>query len=324
MGKLKIFLVIAAVVILISGVFIFKTKNKNSVIQNVSNPAISENYSIDFLRNKSYPGSEITIEQTLPSAPSYKKYIVSYKSEGLKIYALMTVPVGKKPADGWPVIIFNHGYITPSEYSTVSSYAKYVDVLAKNGFIVFKSDYRGNGKSEGTPSGHFGPGYTTDILNAISSVKKLKDPSTGLRLVNVTRIGLWGHSLGGAVTLNSIVISKEIKAASIWAGTVAPISDQLGKWGKRGEPRIQNQAMVRFIDPLNYLSYITSPVEIQQGLSDTEVNPKDSENLYTGLKDLGKTVYYYTYPGDNHSISNNFNLAMQRSVEFFNKYLKGN
>jgi uncharacterized protein len=35
-----------------------------------------------------------------------------------------------------------------------------------------------------------------------------------------------------------------------------------------------------------------------------------------------KTVELYTYEGDNHNISKNFSTAMQRSVEFFDKYLK--
>ncbi len=301
----------------------------------------SENpYSIDYLKKQDYPGSDIVIEQKLTPGGNYDKYIVSYKSEGLKIYALMTVPTGGKLKDGFPVIVFNHGYISPSQYSTVSSYASYVDYFAEKGYIVFKSDYRGNGNSEGTPSGHFGPGYTVDVLNAISSVKKYKD-------ANPNKIGVWGHSMGGAITLSSLEISKEIKAASIWAGTVGPITEGWGNWGRSferphpsgasdrggfggpsqnltrqfGTPE-QNPSFWASIDPLNYLPNIQAPVEIQVGLADQEVNPKASQNLNDKLKALGKNVDYYTYPGDNHNISNNLNTAMQRSIDFFDKYLK--
>ena len=38
----------------------------------------------------------------------------------------------------------------------------------------------------------------------------------------------------------------------------------------------------------------------------------------------GKPVELYTYPGDNHNISKNFNTAMARSVAFMDKYVKGN
>ena len=70
---------------------------------------------IESLRQRVYPGSEIVIEQTLTSGVNYERYIASYLSEGLKIYALLTVPQGEKPADGWPVVVFNHGYIPPDQ-----------------------------------------------------------------------------------------------------------------------------------------------------------------------------------------------------------------
>src|SRR3989304_6408427 len=53
---------------------------------------------IGYMRAQEYPGSNLTIEQTLPNGSNYDKYIVSYKSDGLKIYALLTVPQGEKPS----------------------------------------------------------------------------------------------------------------------------------------------------------------------------------------------------------------------------------
>src|SRR3990167_9420105 len=132
--------------------------------------------SIEYMRQQFYPGSEITIEQTLPSGSNYNQYIASYKSDGLKIYALLTVPKEPKPKNGWPVIIFNHGFIPPDQYRTTERYVAYVDAFARAGYIVFKSDYRGHGNSEGKAEGGYGSNaYTIDILNAVSSTKKYKD-----------------------------------------------------------------------------------------------------------------------------------------------------
>jgi len=350
MNRLKLFLAVTVGLLglLILGVYIITSrkdipitelvKNRPQTQQNEGGLLTSDNpYSIDYLRKQDYPGSDIVIEQTLTPGSNYNKYITSYKSEGLKIYALMTIPTGEKPKDGWPVIIFNHGYISPTQYRTAERYEAYIDAFARNGYIVFKSDYRGHGNSEGIAGGHFSPGYTIDVLNALSSLKKYKD-------TNPEQIGMWGHSMGGGITLNTTVISKEIKAASIWAGTVGSINDEFSNWGRRaghthpsgstgsgggrqslaeqfGTPE-QNPQFWRSIDPLNYLQDINVPVEIQHGLSDEEVNPEVSANLNAKLKALGKTVEYYTYPGDNHNISNNFNTAIQRSVDFFDKYLK--
>ncbi len=68
---------------------------------------------IEVMREQTYTSSPITIEQNLDPGVNYNRYVVSYLSEGFKIYALMTVPFGNPPDTGWPVIIFNHGYIHP-------------------------------------------------------------------------------------------------------------------------------------------------------------------------------------------------------------------
>ena len=49
------------------------------------------------MRQQSYPGSEITFEETLEPEDDYSLYVVSYQSEGCKIYALMTIPNGQRP-----------------------------------------------------------------------------------------------------------------------------------------------------------------------------------------------------------------------------------
>ena len=117
---------------------------------------------ISEMRRAVYPGSGITIESTVVAGLYYNQYVASYQSDGNKIDALMSVPVGEKPAHGWPIIVFNHGYIAPSEYRTTERYVRYVESLTLAGYIVFKPDYRGHGSSEGEPAsggGYGDPGY---------------------------------------------------------------------------------------------------------------------------------------------------------------------
>ena len=147
--------------IALSGGIIFLYSSKYSIVPKSAPSSLSSNtsgltnkpnsLSIEYMRNQEYPGSDITIEQTLPSGSNYSRYIASYKSDGLKIYALLTIPQGEKPSSGWPVIIFNHGYISPIQYKTTERYLTYTDAFSRNGYIVFKSDYRGHGNSEGKP-----------------------------------------------------------------------------------------------------------------------------------------------------------------------------
>jgi dipeptidyl aminopeptidase/acylaminoacyl peptidase len=41
------------------------------------------------------------------------------------------------------------------------------------------------------------------------------------------------------------------------------------------------------------------------------------------MQAAGQTVELYTYPNDNHNINKNFATAMQRTIKFFDQYVKG-
>ena len=151
--------------------------------------------SIDALRQGEYPGSRLAVEQPLEAGINYSRSIVSYQSEGLKIYALLTVPLGERPAAGWPVIVFNHGSIPPAEYRTTERYVNYMGAFSRSGYIVLRPDYRGHGNSEGVARGAYGsPDYVVDVLNAVSAIKQYAD-------IDPARIGMWGHSMGCCIML---------------------------------------------------------------------------------------------------------------------------
>ena len=101
---------------------------------------VGEEITIDYLRGLEIIGSEITFEEELTSTASYQQHIVSYISEGNRIYGLLTIPSPEPPQDGFKAIVFNHGYVPPADYRTTERYSAYVDYLAWSGFVVFKID----------------------------------------------------------------------------------------------------------------------------------------------------------------------------------------
>jgi len=293
---------------------------------------------IESMRLRDYPGSEVFIEEELTRGANYNRYIASYRSEGLKIYALLTVPLGEWPPTGWPVIIFNHGYIPPGQYRTAERYVAYVDNLARNGYIIFRPDYRGHGDSEGIAEGAYSsPDYVTDVLNAVSSMKAYPE-------ADPNRIGMWGHSMGGYITLRSMVIRDDIKAGVIWAGVVGSYPDMLCCWRRPqsetvatplpgrgwrnslsaiyGSPQ-ENPAFWDSISANSYLADLSGPLQLHHGTADTSVPVVFSQTLYDQVQAAGMTVELYIYPGADHNLADPFSLAMQRTIEFFDGYLKG-
>jgi dipeptidyl aminopeptidase/acylaminoacyl peptidase len=300
---------------------------------------------IEVMRRESYPGSESIIERTLEAGENYGRFIASYLSEGNKIYGLLTVPWGLKPESGWPVILFNHGYVPPDEYRTTERYLDYIDYLASRGYIVFRSDYRGHGNSEGEAGGSYAtPNYTIDVLNAMAAVKSYPD-------ADPARIGMWGHSMGGHITLRAMVVSDEIKAGVIWGGVVGPYPDLFARssisaagadftprptpastrWPNRwrnslfdtyGSPD-ENPAFWNSISANAYLDEISGPLQLHHATTDEVVPVAVSELLQRQMEAAGKPSELYLYDGDNHNIAVNFYTAMGRSLEFFDTYVKG-
>lgn len=299
---------------------------------------------IEAQRQQTYPGSELEMIEELARGTGYRQYRAAYLSEGLTIYGLLTIPEGQPPAGGWPIIIFNHGYIPPEEYRTTERYVAYQAYFARNGYITFKSDYRGHGESEGDPvGGYYSPAYTTDVLNAKSSVQKLPE-------ANPHKVGFWGHSMGGHLTLRSMVIADDIDAGVIWGGVVGSYQEMTEAWQRRrstwspspaetqvrrrasssaqalrdqyGEPNFDSPFW-RAIDPSYHLDHISGPIQLHHGQADTTVDWHLSQNLADRLEVQSSPVELYLYPGADHNLSGaTFNQAMQRSLEFFDHYVK--
>ena len=88
-----------------------------------------------------------------------------------------------------------------------------------------------------------------------------------------------------------------------------------------GSPE-ENPGFWQSISANFYLGDVSGPIQLHHGTADSSVPIEFSEKLETQLKEIGKEVEFYQYQGDDHNISQNLSLALQRSVEFFDGSLK--
>lgn len=269
---------------------------------------------IEQLRQREYKGGEIKIEETLTHNNSYSSYIFSYPSDDLKIYGMMNIPEGNGP---FPVIVLNHGYFDPSSFTSGDGTRTIADILATNGYITVASDYRGHGISEddGQRQGGHRPEFAIDVLNLIASIRNIPEADTN-------KIGMWGHSMGGEVSLRTAEATDKVKAIVLWAPTSANASDNANFYGGMHSGD-SNNPEIDGISPINYLKYISAPISLHQGLVDVEVKPEWSQELYNALKKEGKIVEYFEYEGQDHNFKNlGWDLISERTIVFFDRYLK--
>jgi uncharacterized protein len=293
---------------------------------------------VPYLRSQTYAGALGTLEE-VSTNESYTSYVTNFTSEGLNINGLLTKPVGEMPEGGWPAIVFIHGYIPPNQYATQGpAYSAYVDYLARKGFVVFKIDLRGHGESEGEPGGaYYSSDYVVDALNAYNALQ-------GADFVNAGKIGVWGHSMAGNISMRTLAAKPEIPAAVIWGGagftytdlakyritdaSFDPSQSNTNRLRKReqirklyGDPD-QSSFFWQQITPTNYLSDMQGAIQLHHAVDDDVVNVAYSRDLNEVLDSAGIPNEFYEYSSGGHNISGtSFVEAMDRTVAFFKKYL---
>lgn len=107
-------------------------------------------------------------------------------------------------------------------------------------------------------------------------------------------------------------------ATSLPTGARRWTADLIARYGAPD----QNPAFWASISPNSYLKDLSGPLQLHHGTADASVPVEFSVTLDRQLQEAGQYRELYTYPRDDHNISANLAIALQRSVAFFDKFVK--
>ena len=236
-----------------------------------------------------------------------------------------------KPANfqrGGPAVIFVHGagYLQNVHRAWTSSYAHeflFHHLLRERGYIVIDIDYRG--------SAGYGRDWRTAIYRHMGG-QDLDDNVDAARWlvseqgVDPKRIGIYGGSYGGFITLMAMFTQPDVFAAG---AALRPVTD----WANYNNGYTSNILNVPQKDPEAYKQ--SSPIQFAQGLKgallichgmvDTNVTFQDTIELIQRLIELRKTNWELAvYPVENHGFIQPSSWAdeYKRIFDLFEKNLR--
>jgi len=283
---------------------------------------------LDYFKSMRLAGTGLTLDFVETENSAYTRHAISYWSNGLRISGIMNIPKGEGP---FPLVILNHGHIDPSVYTRGRGLKREQDYLARQGFAILHTDYRGHAESDPSPDTRniydASLEYTMDSLNAINAVKNANMPQ-----IDTEHIGMMGHSLGGGITLNAAVTHPEmIDALILYAPVHCDAWENFSRWRSMREQGDNTREAfgTRESNPENWdnlsscpkLGNIDDPVLLFHGTNDSDVPKEWSDFVAERLDELGKDITYVEYEGEKHEFIPQWNDFMRRTATFLREAL---
>jgi len=290
-------------------------------------PPANDRVSLAALMREDFPGGRIRLGRQVLANEAYTRHEVTYPSGDVTVSGVLLRPRGKGP---FPAVVLNHGYIEPSIYVTGQGLMREQDYLARAGFVVLHTDYRGHAGSDPASerSRETRLGYTRDTINAVQAVKKQS-------YVDPNRVAMLGRSMGGGVTYNAIVAKPGlVRAAVVFAPVSSDFVDNFNRWTvaerpdaaaatyrRRGTPQ-NDPEFYAGLSARTYFDRITEPVLIHHGTQDESCPVAWSRTTQRLLRGAGVDSRLEIYRGEQHAFGPQWPLSMERTVRFLRRELR--
>ena len=233
-----------------------------------------------------------------------KEFFQVKNSADISLDGFMIKPPNFDPNKKYPVLFYVYG--EPWSQTVLDSWGGsrffYHQLLAQKGYIVMSIDNRGTPAPKGRTwrksiYAKLGVISSQDQADAVKAIIK-KYP-----FVDEDRIGIWGWSGGGAMTLNALFRYPEIYKMGI---SVAPVTD-ISLYDNIYQERycgLINEKKQEYHDssPINFAQNLKGQLLLIHGTGDDNVHYQHSERLINKLVKHNKVFSMLAYPNRSHGI----------------------
>lgn len=248
---------------------------------------------------------------------SIEVFGITYMSDGLRVQGLMAKP---KKAGDYPCIIYNRGGNRDFGGLLVAHGAITLGKIAKEGYVVIASQYRGNAGGEGQEE--FGGKDVNDVTILPEVLKEIEGADT-------EKIGMYGWSRGGMMTLLALTKTDKIKVAAVGGA----LTDLVNR-DREGMEKVYSELIPGYDDNRDKVLTERSavywanklpkdvPILLMHGNADWRV--KSTQTLKLALEFEEHRVPYRLkiFEGADHGISEFRSEVDEEVINWFDKYLK--
>jgi dipeptidyl aminopeptidase/acylaminoacyl peptidase len=253
--------------------------------------------------------------------------LVHYKTfDGKIISAFLWVPFSLKRDGSNPGIVLPHGGPTGQ---TVDNFDKTAAALASRGYVCIAPNVRGStGYGMEFQKANYKDLGGGDLQDEVYAAHFLAD--TGY--VSPAKIGITGGSYGGYMAMIAIGRTPDVWAAAVelfgitdWLTEQEHEEPTLQQYDQSilGDP-VKDRKSYEDASPIKYFKDAKAPLLILQGANDIRDPKEEAEQAEKILKEQGKVVAAHYYPDEGHGFEKRENQidALQRTVDWFDRYLK--
>ena len=265
---------------------------------------------------------EVKWKENFKYLDSIEIYGITYLSDGLKVNGLLVQP---KKKGKYPAIIYNRGGNRNFGALLIAHGAITLGEIAKEGYVVIASQYRGNAGSEGKEE--FGGKDINDITILPEVLEEIESADT-------EKIGMYGWSRGGMMTYIALTKTEKIKAVVVGGGIsdqsssienrpemeTNVLSELIPNYAENKEAELEKRSAIKWVDRFPK----DVPILMLHGNSDWRVKPEQSLNLALEFEKHRIPYRLIMFEGGDHGISEHKEEVREQVISWFDRYLKNN